>query len=771
MRHLSIGFVVPFGDPSEGFFPDALLALLCERARAAGHRAELVRAYYDGRDPEADRRVAQRLEGWLGERDVDLVVCERLFDAAPVLAHLARKADRTAVLVSRGDSFDPVEGVSFVVGGHPGVTRTRATRRTPAIAELELAFQRLVERLAAGGDPSDVPGVARVVDGELLLAAPLERPSGRRPFVATVEQSVICEGPAPLVTRKTLFGNVGCPYAADPLENKHFSGVTLPLAAPVARLGCAFCALGGDYEKRPDGEVVGDLIEQATFWATRLPTVREFVLNDQHSLRYLGSLVAQAGRAGLRRMTWLFAARADAFVREQGQVRAAIAAAQAAGQRLELYLTGFEAFSDVELSRYNKGVTVEEELAAVRVMRELAAAHPEAFGYAGARGHSLIPWNPWTRPEELAESIANVRAAGLSELFHELGRNRLRLYRDLPLYYAALRDGALREAWEDGDEGAGRRKGYSVEHPWRFLDRRTRVAYGLAGALRELLGLETEVAQLAAVAAFATGLAQDVDATATVARVVDDARAFAKTLARFGRERRASDPRFGEGRRAAVVAFAGGCNNGCPGCANRDRWLDDTTPALDGRVDAARAAGDPVVFAGREPTLHPAFMALLSRARGADGRSVGLVTNGRRFSYAPFARAAVQAGLTTASVKLFGPDAASADAYSRDAGAFDQAVAGTRQLRRAGVRDLEWRVVLHRGLVNEVARFEKLIESAGVSQLRVEAPVDAVGLDSLRAAGEAVERLAAICTRAGAAFDATPLETGMRLFDWIPGPA
>lgn len=752
MKALSIGLVVPFGEPSEGFFPDALLALLGARARARGHRSALVRAYYDGRDPDADRRVAARLEAWLDEHDVDLVVLERLFDPAPVLAHLAKKPGRVAALVSRGDSFDPVEGVTYVVGGNPGRTRSGATRRTPAIAELELAFERFTDALATGADPAQVPGVAQVVDGELVLARPLEKPAATATFDALVDHDTICEGTPPAVTRKTLFGNVGCPFANDPLKTPHFQTISLPAQIPVAKLGCAFCAMGGDYEKRPDAVVVQELVEQAAFWAARVPTLREFVLNDQHALRYLAELVRAASKAGVPPMTWLFAARADSFVRERSRVEDAIRAALEAGQRIEVYLTGFEAFSDVELARYNKGVTVADELASVAAMRELARAHPTAFGYASARGHSLILWNPWTRPEELLESVENVRRAGLSELFHELGKNRLRLYRDLPIFYAAERDGALTNAWDDGDEGAGRRKGYSVEHPWRFLDPRTRVAYELSHRLRERLGGESEVSQLAAAARYAASGATGVDA---VLADLDSLRTALRLAS--GRSR---------GSQAATVELAQACNNGCPGCPHRDHWLDDDADALRSRLERALENRLPIMFVGREPTLHPALPSLVAQARKSG--PVGIVSNGRRFASEAYANHLARAGLSCASIKLFGVDASSADAYTRAPGGFDQTLAGFENLRRANLFT-ELRLVLHAGWLDRAAEFEPLLARLPVTQVRIEAPIDAVGLDALQAAARAVGTISEVCARLNLGLDASPLETGQRLLDWMPG--
>jgi pyruvate-formate lyase-activating enzyme len=768
---LSIGFIVPYGEPSPGFFPDTLLAELCSYAREAGHRARVVHVYYDGRDAGRDAEVRRRLEVWLRDAEADLVVVERLFDPAPVRAHVAAAPHRRAILVTRGDSFDPVEGVDLVVGATPGMTRSGATRRTPAVAELCTAFARLLEAIAVGADPLAVPGVASASGGS---ATPIERAAPRRPYRAVPEHDVIALGPAPRLVRKTLFGNVGCPFAADPRDNPHYRGLALHEGPSLAGLGCGFCAMGGDYEKRPDAEVVSHLVEQAAFWTSASPEVGELVLSDQYALRYLAALVRAAAAGGVPPVRWLFAARPDTFVRERWRAEQAILAAEECGHVVELYLSGFEAFSDAELARYNKGATARDLTAAIAAMRELAASHPRAFAYAAARGHSLLLWSPWTSPEDLAESAATMREHGARELFHELAKNRLRLYRDLPIYYAAERDGALTDAWEDGDEGAGRRKGYSVEHPWRFLDPRTGVAHELAVLLRDRLGVEGELAQLTAAADFAGRLdAARLDARATVAAVARGLEVLVAALDRLysSGARPSGAPARGTGSRAAVALFAGACNNHCRACANRDTWLDDRAESVLERVHAARAL-DPsaaIVLAGREPTIHPAFAVALAAARGPDGRRASVVTNGRRFAYAAFARAAVRAGLTGASVKLFAPDAVVADAITESDGAHEQALAGVRALRAAGLADLEIRAPLHASALAEAARFAPLARAAGVRQIRVECALDAVGLDRLEEAADAVVRLAEACARAGVALEASPLSVGTRLFDWYPG--
>jgi hypothetical protein len=700
-RSLSVAFVLPHGEPDPGFFPDTLLELCCTAAREAGHRARMVRVYYDGRDPTRDAEIRRRLRAWLAEQGADVVVVERLFDPEPVAEHLAAGAGRAAIALCWG-SWDPIECVEWVLGLATGTTADGRTRRSPAAGDLVQAFSGWLAAFAEGRDPLEVPGVARALPDRLEWRRPLERAALPSPFAPTLVSDMICHGEAPRLVRRHLFGNAGCPHAADPTENAYFRGLPLAADGTLSLLGCTFCHAGGDYQRRPDREVVESLIEQARWFQCQDPTLEELVIVDQHPVRYLELLMRAAVRAGLRPTRWLFQTRADSFLRERDRVVAALMAA-GDGHQLETYLIGFETFSDRELARYGKGVTAAQLVDAVRELRALRARFPGRFEFARARGHSLILFGPWTTLDDLATNVAVIREHELDELFSELGRNRLRLYRDLPICKLAARDGALSENWDV--EGAGRRKGYAQELPWRFLDPRTRDVYALCGALRELLGPETELGQLAASIELARAGEIDVE------RVAAHVAALAAALDHIARA-----PGRAPSVRATPVR------------------VDRCPPRFDGP--------GPFLILGHASLDERAILTWVTEA-ARDGRTVALECDVRACSDPAFTERLLSAGLGAAVIRAARPDAAQR--------------AGLDALRRV---PLELRARLGREQLRAPEALAECAMALGIGRLRVEVAIDRLGLENAVTACEALERLALRCRQGGVALDARPLAAG-----------
>jgi len=127
------------------------------------------------------------------------------------------------------------------------------------------------------------------------------------------------------------------------------------------------------------------------------------------------------------------------------------------------------------------------------------------------------------------------------------------------------------------------------------------------------------------------------------------------------------------------------CNNNCIFCmeddrrGRMDRVSHVTSEQVKAILDANRHRRE-VMFVSGEPTLNPEFLRYVRWAKDAGFESIGVISNGRRFSYAPFAGKTVAAGLNLAIVSLHGPEARIHDGLTRSPGAFEQALAGLGNL-------------------------------------------------------------------------------------------
>lgn len=107
-----------------------------------------------------------------------------------------------------------------------------------------------------------------------------------------------------------------------------------------------------------------------------------------------------------------------------------------------------------------------------------------------------------------------------------------------------------------------------------------------------------------------------------------------------------------------------------------DRGFDELVAEVRDRKPGEKQ----VIFAGREPPIHPNFLELVGEAREAGYFSIEVVTNGRIFASREFARSAVMAGLTDVMVGFFSSDPSVHDSLTRTPGSWKQTVAGIRNL-------------------------------------------------------------------------------------------
>lgn len=133
------------------------------------------------------------------------------------------------------------------------------------------------------------------------------------------------------------------------------------------------------------------------------------------------------------------------------------------------------------------------------------------------------------------------------------------------------------------------------------------------------------------------------------------------------------------------------CNNRCTFCATGTRTQLDGDPARQREILVKyRKLGVRLLDVdGGEPTLNPNLLSLIRFARRIGYERVNVTTNGRMASYEQFASALLESGVTSVLVSIHGPDA---ETHAQNVGvaeAFEQTVAGAKNLLALAPPDVE----------------------------------------------------------------------------------
>lgn len=211
---------------------------------------------------------------------------------------------------------------------------------------------------------------------------------------------------------------IGCPHAGKgkeveidyPADLEDHAGRKIKIRSK----GCSFCDVASDkgFYGNLDMRVV---IEQII----GLPESSEgakipFELINENPLPKLPELLKEVQRRSLRLTQIHLILRADWFLRGEANLREALKEAKKMRIRLLLSSIGFESFDDGILFNLHKGLTVETNLAAVRLMRQLKEEFPRQWGYSRSEGaiHGFIHPTPWDTVEIASQTrkIINARA-------------------------------------------------------------------------------------------------------------------------------------------------------------------------------------------------------------------------------------------------------------------------------------------------------------------------------------------------------------------------
>ncbi len=138
----------------------------------------------------------------------------------------------------------------------------------------------------------------------------------------------------------------------------------------------------------------------------------------------------------------------------------------------------------------------------------------------------------------------------------------------------------------------------------------------------------------------------------------------------------------------ADIKLGYSCNDACIHCvvddfrdALREQGLhqDKTTEQFKEEMRESRKRADLLVLTGGEPTIRRDIVELVSYASSI-GYRLQMQSNGRRFADPTFADALCQASPVHYCIALHGPTASVHDAVTRRAGAYDETVAGIKNL-------------------------------------------------------------------------------------------
>ncbi len=213
--------------------------------------------------------------------------------------------------------------------------------------------------------------------------------------------------------------HIGCPHAARTrkttidypasVSGKQGQRIELPLS------GCSFCDVAVDkgFCGRLGMETVLSQIRclPQTQDGRKIP----FELINENPLPNLSELLRESARRGDGLSQVNLTLRADYLIAGAKYLRDALGVADELGIYILLSSIGFESFDDAILRNLNKGMTVEKNLQAIRLLRRLKEEYPHQMGYSSKEGaiHGFIHPTPWDTKETAARIQQTISIYGL----------------------------------------------------------------------------------------------------------------------------------------------------------------------------------------------------------------------------------------------------------------------------------------------------------------------------------------------------------------------
>ena len=205
---------------------------------------------------------------------------------------------------------------------------------------------------------------------------------------------------------------IGCPYARkrslvmlDEPESLKGSG----LGTEMVSYGCIFCDVSRD--KGFHGHVDrGVLLSQIRGLPEKDGRKITFELIDEYPLESLKGLLDDAQREGVDLTQINGVCRIDDINEHEDLLYDVLKIARDRNVRIMFSSIGFESFSDKILKYFNKGITVQDIVKGVGILRRLKDRFPDTLLYRTDEGahHGFIHPTPWDDSETVPEMDRNI---------------------------------------------------------------------------------------------------------------------------------------------------------------------------------------------------------------------------------------------------------------------------------------------------------------------------------------------------------------------------
>jgi len=207
--------------------------------------------------------------------------------------------------------------------------------------------------------------------------------------------------------------HVGCPYASRQhrveIDYPAFLKGTRERSVNLVLRGCSFCDVAVDKGFHGPLGLATVLAQMEGLPEEEDGRKIPFELINENPLPGLPRLLKEAEQREVALTQINLTLRVDWLVQGEKHLREALRAARRMRVRLLLSSAGFESFDDTILKNLHKGVTLETNLQAIRLMRQIKREFPFQWAYSRQEGavHGFIHPTPWDTPET-AENIQRV---------------------------------------------------------------------------------------------------------------------------------------------------------------------------------------------------------------------------------------------------------------------------------------------------------------------------------------------------------------------------